>query len=106
MANTPLPPNPLLGRRTVLKGLLGASALAAVPSLAACGSGGSAGDGKTVGFGSNYSEPAPREAITAVMETFKQQSGLEVKINTKEHDTFQQQINNYLQGKPDDVWSW
>lgn len=39
MANSPLPPNPLLGRRTVLKGLLGASALAAVPGLAACGSG-------------------------------------------------------------------
>ncbi|MGW0518841.1 ABC transporter substrate-binding protein [Crossiella sp. NPDC003009] len=106
MANSPLPPNPLLGRRTVLKGLLGASALAAVPGLAACGSGGSASDGKTVSFGSNYSDAVPREGIAAVLETFKQQNGLEVKINTKDHETYQQQINNYLQGRPDDVWSW
>ena len=27
-------------------------------------------------------------------------------INTIEHETFQENISNYLQGNPDDVWTW
>ena len=29
-----------------------------------------------------------------------------VKVNTVDHNTFQEHINNYLQGKPDDVFTW
>ena len=29
-----------------------------------------------------------------------------VKVNTVDHNTFQEQINSYLQGKPDDVFTW
>ena len=29
-----------------------------------------------------------------------------MKVNTVDHNTFQEQINNYLQGKPDDVFTW
>ena len=29
-----------------------------------------------------------------------------VKINTVDHNTFQEQINSYLQGRPDDVFTW
>ena len=27
-------------------------------------------------------------------------------MNTKDHNTFQEQINSYLQGTPDDVFTW
>ena len=30
----------------------------------------------------------------------------DVPINTIEHETFQENISNYLQGNPDDVWTW
>ena len=29
-----------------------------------------------------------------------------VKVNTVDHNTFQENINNYLQGNPDDVFTW
>ena len=60
----------------------------------------------TVTFGSNYSDPVPKKAIAAVMSKFTQKSGTKVKINTVDHNTFQEQINSYLQGTPDDVFTW
>src|SRR3954454_327891 len=56
----------------------------------------------TVTFGSNYSDPVPKKAISDVMK----RSRMKVKINTVDHNTFQQQINSYLQGRPDDVFTW
>ncbi|MFZ1579152.1 MAG: ABC transporter substrate-binding protein, partial [Nostocoides sp.] len=41
------------------------------------------------------------------MDAFqKANNGLTVKINTVDHNTFQENINNYLQGSPDDVFMW
>lgn len=40
------------------------------------------------------------------MDGFKTSSGVTVNINTVDHNTFQENINNYLQGKPDDVFTW
>ncbi|MFQ6272900.1 ABC transporter substrate-binding protein [Kutzneria viridogrisea] len=97
---------PTLDRRTALKALLAATGLAATPGLAACGSGAAGSDAKSVTFGSNYSDAVPRQAIAAVLDGFKAKSGLGLSINTKDHETFQQQINNYLQGHPDDVYTW
>ncbi|MFZ5850385.1 MAG: ABC transporter substrate-binding protein [Actinomycetota bacterium] len=100
---------PLLGRRTVLRGMLaGAGALAAGNVLAACGSssGGGGTAGKTVTFGSNYSDAVPKQALAAVFDAFQKSSGITVKVNTVDHNTFQEQINSYLQGKPDDVFTW
>ena len=37
---------------------------------------------------------------------FKKASGVEVKINAVDHNTFQENINTYLQGDADDVFSW
>ena len=34
------------------------------------------------------------------------ESGATVRVNTVDHGTFQEQINKYLQGKPDDVFTW
>ena len=100
-------------RRTLLRGALGAGTLLAAPSLlAACGGGGSTGGGGgkatgTVTLGSNQSDAVPKAAVQSVMDAFqKANSGITVKINTIDHNTFQENINNYLQGSPDDVWSW
>ncbi|OLF13438.1 sugar ABC transporter substrate-binding protein, partial [Actinophytocola xanthii] len=86
-------------RRTLLKGMLGAGALA---GLAGCGSddggGGGGGGGGAVTLGSNWSDEVPKNAIAAVMKGY---SGGEVRINTVEHNAFQENINSYLQGGPD-----
>jgi multiple sugar transport system substrate-binding protein len=103
---------PPLSRRTMLKGLLGAAGLAAAaPALAACGGGGSSSsssstDTKLVTFGSNGSDAVPKKAYAATMSAFTKQSGDQVKINSVDHDTFQKNISNYLQGTPDDVFTW
>jgi multiple sugar transport system substrate-binding protein len=60
----------------------------------------------TVTFGSNYSDPVPKKAIANVMANFTKSTGIGVKINTVDHNTFQEQINSYLQGKPDNVFTW
>jgi multiple sugar transport system substrate-binding protein len=59
-----------------------------------------------VTFGSNYSDAVPKKAIANVMKKFTAKSGINVKINTVDHNTFQEQINSYLQGRPDDVFTW
>jgi multiple sugar transport system substrate-binding protein len=100
---------PPLTRRTLLKGLAGAAGLAAaVPVLAACagGSASSATDTKQVTFGSNGSDPVPKKAYAATLAAFAKSSGDQVKVNTVDHDTFQNTISQYLQGTPDDVFTW
>lgn len=59
------------------------------------------GGGDEVTFGSNYSDEKPREAIAAAIAT----SGLNVRINTVDHNTYQENFNTYIQ-QPDDVVSW
>ncbi|MGA5200372.1 ABC transporter substrate-binding protein [Streptomyces variegatus] len=94
------------GRRRVTGGLfgLGAAALTA-PVLTACGGGPSA-DPKTVTFGSNGADATPKKAYATVTDAFTKDSGLTVKTNTVDHDTFQKSITTYLQGTPDDVFTW
>ena len=41
-----------------------------------------------------------------MLSNFSKKSGIGVKVNTVDHNTFQEQINSYLQGKPDDVFTW
>jgi multiple sugar transport system substrate-binding protein len=101
--------NPLLSRRSLL--VSGAAGLAAMYGLRAPRALGSTSladlaAAGTVTFGSNYSDQVPKDAIAAVMQKFTAQSGIDVKINTVDHNTFQQQINTYLQGQPDDVFTW
>jgi multiple sugar transport system substrate-binding protein len=92
-------------RRTLLKGMLGAGALAAsAPVLAACGDSSSSGAaGGTVTFGSNWSDEVPKKGIQAMMDGWTKGK---VDINTVDHNSFQENINNYLQGGPDDVFGW
>ena len=105
-----------LSRRTVVKGMAATGALAAFPALAACGdddsdtssSGGSSAPkgGGTVTFGSNASDAIPKKALAEVFTGFTNKTKTQVKVNTVDHNTFQEQINSYLQGRPDDVFTW
>jgi multiple sugar transport system substrate-binding protein len=107
-----------VGRRSLFKGALGAGAALSVPTLlAACGgssssssssSGASAGAaGGTLKLGSNESDPVPKKAVQDTVDAFsKANAGVKVAVNTVDHNTFQENINNYLQGKPDDVFKW
>src|SRR3954451_14067428 len=93
-------------RRTMLKGMVGgAGALAGLPLLSACGddSGGGGSAGGTVSFGSNWSDEVPKKGIQAMMDAYGKGK---VDINTVDHNSFQENINNYLQGGPDDVFGW
>ncbi|MEV5435979.1 ABC transporter substrate-binding protein [Streptomyces sp. NPDC052682] len=94
-------------RRSVLRGVGGAALLGAgIPLLSACGGSGSATDSKTVSLGSNASDAVPKKAFAEIYAAFTKQSGIKVAVNTKDHNTFQEQINSYLQGTPDDVFTW
>ncbi len=98
---------PSPGRRTLLRGLGGAALLGAgVPLLSACGGGGAASDPKTVTLGSKASDPVPKKAFADIYAAYKKKSGITVDVNTKDSNTFQEQINSYLQGTPDDVFTW
>ena len=105
-----------LGRRGFLKGAAGTGAALTLPGLlAACGgssdagstgSGGGAASG-TVSIGSNASDAVPKKAFADVFAAFETASPkLKTKVNTVDHNTFQEQINNYLQGSPDDIFTW
>lgn len=102
-------------RRALLRGIgaagltVGAGGLLAACSSSKSGSGGSSSSASpsgTVTFGSNYSDPSPKAAFAALTAAATQSTGLPVKINTVDHNTFQQNITSYLQGTPDDLFTW
>lgn len=125
-----------LSRRSMLRGAAGAAAAVGVPALlAACSGSGTtttsssapadsttapassssaspassaaAGVSGTLTVGSNQSDKVPKATMAAVVDGFgKANSGVTDKINTVDHNTFQENINNYLQGSPDDVFTW
>ncbi|MEU9912024.1 ABC transporter substrate-binding protein [Streptomyces sp. NPDC051001] len=98
---------PSASRRSVLRGIGGAAVLGAgIPLLSACGGSGASADPKTVTVGSNASDAVPKKAFADIYAAYKKQSGITVDVNTKDHNTFQEQINSYLQGTPDDVFNW
>ncbi len=97
----------LMSRRTLLASAAAVAAGGVV--LAACGddedeggSGGGGGDaGGEVTFGSNYSDEKPKAAMQAAIDS----AGLNVKVNTVDHNTYQENFNTYVQ-QPDDVMCW
>jgi multiple sugar transport system substrate-binding protein len=98
-------------RRTFLKTIgVSATGLAGVPLLAACtgGSGPSAGGSESSGlsFGSGSSDEVPKKAYQAVTDAFTQKTGKTVRTNVVPHNDFQNKINSYLQGSPDDAFTW
>jgi multiple sugar transport system substrate-binding protein len=107
-------------RRSLLKAALGIGAVAGMPGLlAACGGGGepsgsssagggasSAAGGGTVTWGINESGTTFEKQFRAEAADFTKKNTTAVKINAIEHNTFQENINTYLQGSPDDVFTW
>ncbi len=57
--------------------------------------------GDEVTFGSNYSDDKPKQAMQAGIDA----TGVNVKVNTTDHNSFQDNITNYL-AQPDDVLTW
>jgi len=101
--------HPHLSRRSLLRGTVAAgTALSASGLLAACGDdkSGAGSSNKTVTLGSNYSDEVPKNAVASVLKGFETKSGKTVKVNTVDHNSFQENINRYLQGTPDDVYTW
>ncbi|MFE0628212.1 ABC transporter substrate-binding protein [Streptomyces sp. NPDC058864] len=94
-----------MSRRTLLRGAaLGAGAVTLPSLLAACGGG--PGGGGAITLGSNASDAVPRKAYADVFAAYEKKSKKKVKVNTVDHNTFQENINRYLQGHPDDVFMW
>ncbi|SES84359.1 multiple sugar transport system substrate-binding protein [Nonomuraea wenchangensis] len=97
-----------LSRRSLF---LGAAAFGVPAILAGCGSdapstapgGSSSGGLGTVTLGSNASDEVPKKSLEAQIKAFTQGA---VKVNTVDHNTFQENINRYLRGTPDDVFTW
>jgi multiple sugar transport system substrate-binding protein len=104
-------------RRSLLRGALGAGALLGAPTLlAACGDdastsssgGGASAKAGNVKFGMNEAKgsgPA-YERLQAMADAYAQKAGVTVSANAVDHNTFQESINTYLQGTPDDVFTW
>ena len=99
-------------RRSVLRGIgLSGLAVGGASMLAACGgddAGPSSGSGATVKFGINEAEgsgPA-YDRLKAIADAYTKGSDTKVELNAVDHNTFQESINTYLQGTPDDVFTW
>jgi multiple sugar transport system substrate-binding protein len=104
---TDLPLNMDLSRRDVLK-IAGYGSLAAF--LAACGTTpttSSSTTGGTLSIGSYQSDPSVKAGLAEIVTAFiAANGGTKVTVNTVSHNTFQDTINNYLQGTPQDVFTW
>jgi multiple sugar transport system substrate-binding protein len=99
-------------RREVLKtGVIAAAGLTVLPAvIAACSSSATpAPSGQLSGkltVGSNHSDASDLAGMKAINAAFATATGLTPTMNTVDHNTFQDQINNYLGATPDDVFCW
>ncbi len=101
----PTAPMPSFSRRSLFQGAL-ATGLAAtgVTALTGCGGGGGGASSNTLSFGAYQGDEVPRKALQAMVDGFP--GDLETKLNFVDHETFKNNITNYLQGNPDDVFTW
>src|SRR5712691_514686 len=59
-----------------------------------------------VTVGSNQSDANPKAAYASLINSCASQVGVTATINTTDHGKFQDAISSYLQGTPDDVFTW
>ncbi len=122
-----------LSRRQLLKrGAIGAAGLTVIPAVVAACSGASTpsptsqpstqpstgasqtpqsqapqGLSGNLTLGSNHSDASEKKGMDAIDAAFKTANpNVNLKLNTVDHNTFQDQINNYLNGTPDDAYTW
>lgn len=91
-----------MSRRTLLRGAAVGAGAVALPALLAACSGGPSG----VTMGSNASDAVPKKAFAEAFKAYEKKSKKTVRVNTVNHENFQENINRYLQGTPDDVFMW
>jgi multiple sugar transport system substrate-binding protein len=108
-------PEELAARQMTRRGVLAAAGAAGVAAVYGATAGRARGAvpaswlgeaASTVTFGSNASDPLPKAAYAKVFAAFTKKTGTKVSVNTVDHNTFQEQINTYLQGQPQDVFTW
>ena len=99
-----------LTRRDILK-IAGYGSLAAF--IAACGGTTTSNNtsvtakGGAMSLGSYQSDSVPKKALADLVANFtRANGGTKVTVNTVDHGTFQNQITSYLQGTPEDVFTW
>ncbi len=96
----------LMGGGVALAGL-GLSGCTGTTSAPAGGSSaGASSSGQTITVGSGSSDDVPKRAYQAVYDAYAKKSGNTVKVNTVPHNDFQNNINSYLQGSPDMLFTW
>src|SRR2546428_11765466 len=104
-----LPLNLDLSRRDILK-IAGYGSLAAF--IAACGGSPTTttsltAKGGAMSLGSYNTDPNSKKGTQAIVDAFTAANGgTKVKLNTVDHGTFQNQISSYLQGTPEDAFTW
>jgi len=103
--------DPSLSRRKFLaSGAAGAAALAGLGTASRAFGGLSPEVAEHLAAGTvtlgSYETGAGIKALAAASKAFTKKTGTAVKINTVDHNTFQEQINSYLQGHPDDAFTW
>ena len=97
-----------ISRRSVIKGSVAGAGALAVGGLvggATEAEAASSPRNKTVSLGSNQSDPAAVKSDNAWLAAAKA-AGFNIKLNRVDHNTFQNQITQYLQGTPDNVFNW
>ncbi len=99
-----------ISRRDILK-IAGYGSLAAF--IAACGgttttpTTGITAKGGTMSLGSYNTDPNSKKGTQAIVDAFTAANGgTKVKLNVVDHGTFQNTISSYLQGVPEDVFTW
>ena len=100
-----------LTRREILK-IAGYGSLAAF--IAACGGTTTSNNNSSITatggkltLGSYQSDALPKKGIQDMVDAFSSgNGGTKVTVNTVDHGTFQNQITSYLQGTPEDVFTW
>jgi multiple sugar transport system substrate-binding protein len=62
--------------------------------------------GGSITFGSNYSDASVKAAFATLATGATASTGVNLTVNTVDHNTFQNNISTYLQGTPDDLCTW
>src|SRR5437879_11318683 len=63
--------------------------------------------GGTMSLGSYNTDPGSKAGTQAIVDAFTAANGgTKVKLNTVDHGTFQNTISQYLQGTPEDAFTW
>ena len=109
--NSQVPLDLDLSRRDVLK-IAGYGSVAAF--IAACGGTTTTttptsvtATGGSLSIGSYSSDPGPKKGLQDIVDAFASANGgTKVTVNTVDHGTFQNAISSYLQGTPEDVFTW